>query len=157
VLKTAEPDANDFFGLGVAWHLKGDDAKSATNLERAVAMNPSDKTAWVDLGSVRLTLRDLPKAGEAFARAAALDPQSSGALSGLASIAFEQRDFGKSEGLLRSAIAAAPEDAQLRFHLARVKHAMGDVSAARAIYAELAKSSHPEVAQAAQRALATLR
>ncbi len=157
VLKTAEPDANDFFGLGVAWHLKGDDAKSAANLERAVAMNPSDKTAWVDLGSVRLTLRDLPRAGEAFAKAAALDPQSSKALSGLASIAFEQRDFGKAEGLLRSAIAAAPEDAPLRFHLARVKRAMGDVSAARAIYAELAKSSHPEVAQAARRALAMLR
>ncbi|HEY2797642.1 MAG TPA: sulfatase-like hydrolase/transferase [Thermoanaerobaculia bacterium] len=157
VLKTSEPDANDFFGLGVAWHLEGDDAKSAVNLERAVAMNPSDKMAWVDLGSVRLTLRDVPRAGEAFAKAAALDPQSAKALSGLASIAFEQRDFGKSEGLLRSAIAAAPEDAELRFHLARVKRAMGDVAAARAIYAELAKSTHAEVASAAERALATLR
>jgi len=157
VLKTAEPDANDFFGLGVAWHLKGDQAKSAENLERAVAMNPSDKTAWIDLGSVRLVLRDLPRAGEAFGKAAALDPKSSKALSGLASIAFEQRDFGKSEGLLRSAIAAAPEDAELRFHLARVKRAMGDLSTARAIYAELTKSSHPEVAQAARRALDTLR
>ena len=157
VLKTAEPDANDFFGLGVAWHLKGDQAKSAENLERAVAMNPSDKTAWVDLGSVRLSLRELPRAGEAFAKAAALDPKSSKALSGLASIAFEQRDYGKSEGLLRSAIAAAPEDAQLRFHLARVKRAMGDLSAARAIYVELTKSSRPDVAQAARRALDTLR
>jgi arylsulfatase A-like enzyme/thioredoxin-like negative regulator of GroEL len=157
VLKTAEPDANDFFGLGVAWHLKGDRAKSAENLDRAVAMNPSDKTAWVDLGSVRLSLRDLPRAGEAFAKAAALDPKSSKALSGLASIAFEQRDYGKSEGLLRSAIAAAPEDAQLRFNLARVKRAMGDLSAARAIYVELTKSSRPEVAQAARRALDTLR
>jgi hypothetical protein len=34
---------------------------------------------------------------------------------------------------------------------------MGDVAAARAIYAELAKSTHAEVASAAQRALATLR
>ncbi len=157
VLQTAEPDANDFVGLGVAWHLKGDDGKAAANLERAVAMNPSDKTAWVDLGSARLTLRDLPKAGEAFAKAAALDPHSSRALSGLASIAFEQRDFGKSEGLLRAAIAAAPEDTELRFHLARVKRAMGDVSAAREIYAELARSARPEVAEAARRALATLR
>jgi hypothetical protein len=34
---------------------------------------------------------------------------------------------------------------------------MGDLSAARAIYAELTKSSRPEVAQAARRALDTLR
>ncbi|HEY1249745.1 MAG TPA: sulfatase-like hydrolase/transferase [Thermoanaerobaculia bacterium] len=157
VLKTSEPDANDFFGLGVAWHLKRDDAKAAANLERAVAMNPSDKTAWIDLGSVSLTLRDLAKAGEAFTRAAALDPKSAKALSGLASIAFEQRDYGKSEGLLRSAIAAAPEDVELRFHLARVKRAMGDLAAARAIYTDLAKSTRPEVAAAARNALMTLR
>jgi choline-sulfatase len=157
VLKTAEPDANDFFGLGVAWHLKRDDAKASVNLERAVALNPSDKTAWIDLGSVSLTRRDLAKAGEAFTKAAALDPKSAKALSGLASIAFEQRDYGKSEGLLRSAMAAAPEDVELRFHLARVKRAMGDFAAARAIYADLAKSPRPEVAAAAKNALMTLR
>jgi arylsulfatase A-like enzyme/thioredoxin-like negative regulator of GroEL len=157
VLRTTEPDANDFFGLGVAWHLKGDDAKAAANLERAVAMNPKDKPAWVDLGSCRLTLGDLPAAEEAFKKAAALDPKSSKALSGLASIAFSRKDYGRSEGLLRAAIAAAPEEEELRFHLALVKRAMGNVGAAREIYAQLSRSKDPRVAQEAARALEALR
>lgn len=157
VLKTSEPDANDFFGLGVAWHGKGDDAKAALNLERAVALDPSDRAEWVNLGSARLSLRDLPKAGEAFTRAAALDPRSAKALSGLASIAFEQRDYGKAEGLLRAALAAEPDDAELRLHLAQVKLAQGDAAAAHTIYAELARSPDPRIARQAQRALGSVR
>lgn len=157
VLKTTTPDANDFFGLGVAWHRKGDEVRAAANLREAVALDPADKTAWVDLGTCLLTARDLPGAREAFAKAAALDPRSVDALSGLASIAFESKDYGQSEGLLRTALRVAPGNAELRFHLALVRRAMGDVAAARAIYEALAKSPERPVAERAAQELRALR
>lgn len=156
VLRTAEPDASDFFGLGVAWHLKGDDARASANLERAVLLDPTDKTAWVDLGSLRLSSRNLDAAREAFAKASALDPRSVKALSGLASVAFSSRDYGRAEGLLQTALRVQPENAELRFHLALVKRAVGDLAAARVIYTGLAKSPAPGVAERALRELRAL-
>ena len=156
VLKTATPDANDFFGLGVAWHRKGDEVKAAASLRQAVALDATDKVAWIDLGSCLLNTRNLVEAREAFRKAAALDPKAVDALSGLASIAFESRDFGQSEGLLRTALQIAPGDAELRFHLALVQRAMGEPAAARAIYEALAKSPKPEVSERAARELRAL-
>jgi cytochrome c-type biogenesis protein CcmH/NrfG len=153
VLKTAAPDANDFFGLAVAWHLKGDEAKASANLERALALDPKDKTAWLNLASIRLAGRQLPAAREAYTRAAAIDPRSVDALSGLASIAFQSREYGQAEGLLQTALRVDPRNSETRFHLALVKRAMGDEAAARRIYADLAKSPEPEVARRAAQEL----
>ena len=157
VLATTEPDANDFFGLGVAWHEKGDDAKAAANLERAVALDPSDKTAWLNLGSLRLAARQLEPARDAFVKASALDPRSVDALSGLASIAFQRREYGQAEGLLQAALRVSPGNAEMQFHLALVKRAMGNPEAARQIYAALARSAEPAVARRAEEALRALR
>lgn len=149
VLKTAAPDANDFFGLAVAWHLEGDDVQASANLERALALDPKDKTAWLNLASIRLEARQLPAAKEAYARAAALDPRSVDALSGLASIAFQSKEYGQAEGLLQTALRLDPRNAETQFHLALVKRAMGDAAAARRIYAALAKSPEQAVARRA--------
>ena len=157
VLKTAAPDANDFFGLAVAWHLKGDEAKAAANLERALALDPKDKTAWLNLASIRLAARQLPAAREAYTKAAAIDPRSVDALSGLASIAFQSREYGQAEGLLQTALRVDPSNSETRFHLALVKRAMGDEAAARRIYADLAKSPEPEVARRAAQELRGIR
>jgi Flp pilus assembly protein TadD len=157
LLKTAGPDANDSFGLGVVWHLKGDDARAGENLERAVALDPANKTAWLDLGSARLSLQRFDAAREAFAKAAALDPRSADALSGLASVAFSTKDYGQAEGLLQTALTVEPVNEELRLHLALVKRAMGDSAAARAIYTTLTKSRKPDVANRAAQELRQLR
>lgn len=157
VLKTAAPEANDFFGLGVAWHLKGDEARACANLERALALDPKDKTAWLDLGSIRLAAGQLPASRDAFAKAAAIDPRSVDALSGLASIAFQSREYGQADGLLQTALRVDPTNPETQFHLALVKRAMGDSLAARRIYAALAKSPEPAVARRAAQELRGIR
>lgn len=153
ILKTAGPGAGDFLGVGVAWHLKGDDAKAAENLERAVALDPANKSAWVDLGSAQLSLRNFDAARDAFAKAAALDPRSARALSGLASVALSKKDYGLAEGLLQTAVGLEPGNDELRFNLALVKRARGDSVGARAIYTALTKSKAPEVSRRATQEL----
>jgi choline-sulfatase len=156
VLKTSRPEPDDFFGLGVAWHLKKEEAKACENFERAVAMDPSDTNSWIDLGNGRLALSQWSAAERAFLKAAALDPKSLDAVSGLAAVAFEKKDFAAAEEILRRALAIAPGHTDTRFNLALVEKALGRAEAARQIYVELASAADPAVAARARRELARL-
>lgn len=156
VLKTSRPEPGDFFGLGVAWHLKKQETKACENFERAVAMDPSDTSSWIDLGNGRLALSQWNAAEKAFLKAAALDPNSLDAISGLASVAFEKKDFGAAEAILRRGLAIAPGHSDIRFNLALVEKARGRAEAARQIYAELAAAAEPAVAARARRELERL-
>ncbi len=157
VLKTATPEPDDFFGLGVAWHLKGDESKATGHFERAVAMNPGDLASWIDLGNGRLALGDLGAAEQAFLKAAGLDAKSVDAISGLASVAFEKKDYRSAAEILRRALALAPEDPQTLFNLAIVEKRSGRADAAGQIYAGLARSADPAVAARARKELQGLR
>jgi choline-sulfatase len=154
VLKTSSPEPDDFFGLGVTWHLKGNERKACDNFERAVGMDPTDSSAWIDLGNGRLALADLDAAEHAFLKAVALDPKSLDAISGLASVAFEKKDYSAAEEILRRALALNPDHPDTRFNLALVEKALGRAQAARHIYTELASSDDPAVAARARRELA---
>jgi arylsulfatase A-like enzyme len=156
VLKTSKPEPDDFFGLGVSWHLKGNERAACESFERAVAMNPSDMSAWIDLGNGRLALDQLDPAGIAFQRAADLDARSVDALNGLASVAFERHDLPAAEAMLRKAEAVAPERVDTRFNLAKVAAASGQSGAARAIYETLQLHRDPRVVERARRELERL-
>jgi arylsulfatase A-like enzyme/Flp pilus assembly protein TadD len=154
ILKTAKPESEDFFGLGVAWHLKKDERKACENFERAVALDSEDVSAWIDLGDGRLVLGDFERAAMAFSKAVALDPRSVDALSGLASAAFERKDYETAESSLRKALAAAPENAETKFNLAIVEKARGQTDSAREIYQSLLLSRDPRVQAKARQELA---
>ena len=156
VLKTSKPEPDDFFGLGVSWHLKGNERAACESFERALAMNPSDVSAWIDLGNGRLALDQLDSAGIAFQRAADLDARSVDALNGLASVAFERHDLPAAEAMLRKAEAVAPERVDTRFNLAKVAAASGQSDAARAIYETLQLHRDPRVVERARRELERL-
>lgn len=154
ILKTAKPESEDFFGLGVAWHLKKNERTACENFERAVTLDPEDVSAWIDLGDGRLVLGEFDQASSAFSKAVALDPRSVDALSGLASAAFERKDFESAETNLRKALAAAPESAETKFNLAIVEKARGRTDSAREIYRSLLLSRDPRVQAKARQELA---
>ena len=156
ILKTSRPEPDDFFGLGVTWHLKKDEAKACENFERAVAMEPADTNSWIDLGNGRLALAQWGAAETAFLRAAALDPRSIDAISGLAAVAFEKKDYAAAEAILQRGLGVAPGHPPTRFNLALVEKALGRPDAARRIYMELAGAPDPAVATRARRELARL-
>lgn len=157
VLKTSRPEPDDFFGLGVAFHLQGNEAAACESLESAVAMNPSDVSAWIDLGNGRLALNRLEPARIAFQRAVDLDARSVDGLNGLAAEAFERHDLATAEAMLGKAAAVAPENVDTRFNQAMVAVAGGRTEAARALYESLARHPDARTAQRAKKELARLR
>jgi tetratricopeptide (TPR) repeat protein len=157
VLRTSSPEPEDFFGLGVAWHLKKDEARACESFERAVALDPSDASSWIDLGNGRLAQRRILPARDAFEHARAADPKSIDALSGLASTAFEEGDYATAERWLGEAVAIAPLDPRTQFNLALVERAKGDPAAAEQIYSRLARSGDAGVASRAEAELRRLK
>src|SRR5262249_38513950 len=156
VLKTSSPEPDDFFGLGVTWHLKGNERKACENFERAVAMDPTDSSAWIDLGNGRLALGELDAAEKAFLKAVALEPKSVDAISGLAAVAFEKKDYPAAEEILHRALAIDPDHFGTRFNLALVERALGHTDTARQIYVALTSAADPEVAARARHELSRL-
>jgi choline-sulfatase len=119
------PDAvaEDWFGLGVAWHLAGKDDRALEAHEEAVRRDPRHVDAWLDLGHERLALGRFEPARTAFERALALDSGGADALAGLAAVAFERRDWDTAEARLREALTRAPGDRRLLENLERVESA----------------------------------
>lgn len=156
ILNTSRAEPDDFFGLGVAWHLKQNETKACESFEKAVAMDPSDTNSWIDLGNGRLALAEWGAAENAFLRAAALDPKSVDAVSGLAAVAFEKKDYAAAEAILERILVMVPGHPPTRFNLAMVEKAIGRWEPARRIYAELATSTDPAVSARARRELARL-
>ena len=156
VVKLPNPALSDYFGLGVTWHLKGNDRKACEYLELAVAMDSADLNSWINLGNGRLALKEWDAAEGAFQKAAALDPKSLDAVTGLAGAAFQKRDFTAAEATLRRGLAIAPGSPPLLFNLALVETALGHADAARQIYAQLATAPDPNVAERARSELAQL-
>jgi choline-sulfatase len=156
VVKLPNPALVDYFGLGVTWHLKGNDRKACEYLEQAVAIDSADVNSWINLGNGRRALKEWDAAERAFRKAAELDPKSLDAVSGLAGVAFEKKDFTAAEATLRRGLAIAPGNPPLLFNLALVETALGRADAARQIYAELAAAPDPNVAGRARSELAQL-
>ncbi len=126
ILRRFPPLAEDWFGLGIAWHLLGRETDAARAHEEAVRLKPDFQDAWINLGQESLALGRLERAREAFQRVVALDGRSVDGLSGLAAVAAEGRDFEAAALRLHEALVADPDRAQTIENLARVERARGN-------------------------------
>jgi choline-sulfatase len=137
ILRSATPVADDFFRLGVCWHLFGRDDLAARAHEQAVERDPHDLDAWMDLGQERLALGRLEPAAQAFASAIRVDPRNLDALSGLAAVAYERKDYTTAASRLREALDLAPDRLETLENLARVERRRGNAEEARRIESRL--------------------
>jgi len=138
LLRVSPPVAEDLFRLGVCWHMLGREDRAAKAHGEAVALDPTDTDAWIDLGQESLTIRRLDSAQEAFSAALRLDSKSLDALAGLAAVAYERQDFASAAARLQEALALAPDNLQTLENLARVERRRGNGAEARRLEQRLA-------------------
>jgi choline-sulfatase len=138
LLRVSPPVAEDLFRLGVCWHMLGKEDRAAKAHGEAVALDPMDTDAWIDLGQESLTIRRLDSAQEAFSAALRLDSKSLDALAGLAAVAYEKQDFASAAARLQEALALAPDNLQTLENLARVERRRGNGAEARRLEQRLA-------------------
>ena len=138
LLRVSAPLAEDLFRLGVCWHMLGKEDRAAKAHREAVALDPTDTDAWIDLGQESLTIRRLDSAQEAFSAALRLDSKSFDALAGLAAVAYERQDFASAAARLQEALALAPDNLQTLENLARVERRRGNGAEARRLEQRLA-------------------
>jgi choline-sulfatase len=138
LLRVSAPVAEDLFRLGVCWHMLGKEGRAAKAHGEAVALDPMDTDAWIDLGQESLTIRQLDRAQEAFSAALRLDSKSLDALAGLAAVAYERQDFASAAARLQEALAMAPDNLQTLENLARVERRRGNSAEARRLEERLA-------------------
>jgi Flp pilus assembly protein TadD len=87
-------------------------------LEEAVAADPNDSRAWVNLALLRPTDIDLARPHDAARRAVALAPHDPLALNNYAMVCKEAQDWDEAERMARAACEYAPNGASSRFNLA---------------------------------------
>lgn len=126
ILRKFPPVPEDWFGLGIAWHLLGRDADAAAAHLEAVRMRPDWQDAWINLGEEYVALGKLENAQETFAKVIAADPRSVDGLSGLAAVAAERHDLGTAAERLQEALRVDPERAQTIQNLARIERERGN-------------------------------
>ena len=137
ILRRFPPLPEDWFGLGVAWHLLGREADAARAHEDAVRLKPDFSDAWINLGQESLVLGRLERARDAFQHAVALDARSVDGLSGLAAVSAERRDFEAAVSRLHEALAADPDRTETIENLARVERARGNQNEAERLHRRL--------------------
>lgn len=92
-------------------------------LQRAVALQPGNSDALVQLGLARLATDDLDGAGDAFNRALAIAPGYHDARVGLARIAWRKGDLDGARGYAEQVLAAQPGNADAQEILAAINKA----------------------------------
>jgi tetratricopeptide (TPR) repeat protein len=117
------------------------------DLEKAVAMNPRLPGAHARLGELLLTDGDSGRAREAFSRELALDPGEFTSNLNLGMLAKEDQGYGDARRYLERALQSRPGDPGVRYQLAAVDLATGQLEAARQALEALIKES-PEFAEA---------
>jgi arylsulfatase A-like enzyme/Flp pilus assembly protein TadD len=137
ILRRFPPLPEDWFGLGIAWHLLGRQADAARAHDEAVRLRPDFSDAWINLGQESLALGRLERARDAFQHAVALDGGSVDGLSGLAAVAAERRDFEAAVARLHEALVADPDRAETIENLARVERARGNRNEAKRLLRRL--------------------
>ncbi len=121
IVASPAASSDDFFGLGVCWHLRGRDDRAARAHEEAVRLDPVHTDAWVNLGEERLGLGRLEPAEKAFLRALELEGRSVDGLAGLAAVAFQRKQYAAAEEFLHRALVIAPQNRVTLANLERVR------------------------------------
>jgi arylsulfatase A-like enzyme/Flp pilus assembly protein TadD len=131
IIRDGAAVAEDFFRLGVCWHILGKEERAERAHAEAVRLDPRDLDAWIDLGQERLALARTGAAKDAFSAALRIDPRSIDALAGLAASAFDAGDYATAAARLREALAVAPDRPEILENLARVERRRGNPEEAR--------------------------
>lgn len=116
--------------LAVALRLAGGDLTEAAGLlEGAVAVNPRDEQAWINLVVSRLGRLDLDGALDAAAVALALAPDSALAVNNAATACKEAQRWDDAQRYTARACELVPDDASYRFNLAILHLVRGQFAA----------------------------
>ncbi|CAG9218501.1 Flp pilus assembly protein TadD [Paraburkholderia tropica] len=95
-------------------------------LEDAVAADPGNSRAWINLALLRPTDTDLARPHDAARRALALAPHDPLAINNYAMVCKEAQDWDEAERAARAACEYAPNEASSRFNLAILQLLRGD-------------------------------
>jgi tetratricopeptide (TPR) repeat protein len=128
--------------LGVVLQGEGDLEGAAAQFRATLALRPDDVPALLRLGDVLLDRALIEPGRDAFARALAADPSSAKALDGLGRAAFAAGDHATAVSRFEAALRAQPAATSVRYRLALVLRAQGEIERSRA---ELARSGQAPV------------
>lgn len=105
-------------------------AEAEEVLERAVALDPGNASAWSNLGVSRRRLGKRPAAADAFRRAHELDPGDPGVMNNLALAYIDTQDWVAAVGLLKKATDRYPDNASMWLNLGLAQAGMGNAAGA---------------------------
>lgn len=127
----AAQTASELYEEGVAARQEQRFDAAIAALERALALEPGNADALVQLGFARLGAGDTAGARTAFEAALAIAPAYSDATFGLAQIALREGDVERARTLIEPLAAANPDNAEFRDLQASVNAAAGASDAPR--------------------------
>ncbi|MDF1600819.1 YaiO family outer membrane beta-barrel protein [Mesorhizobium sp. YIM 152430] len=114
VLPAAAQTASELYEEGVTARQEQRFDVAIVSLERALALEPGNADALVQLGFARLGAGDTAGARTAFEDALAIAPAYSDATFGLAQIALREGDAERARSLIEPLVAANPDNAEFR-------------------------------------------
>jgi Flp pilus assembly protein TadD len=85
--------------------------------EQAIADDPQDARAWLDLGLTHEARGDAPLAEQAYRRATEIDPRFAEGLNNLGVLLRERGEMGEATSVLERAVALDPDLTAARFNL----------------------------------------
>lgn len=114
VLPAAAQTASELYEEGVTARQEQRFDVAIVSLERALALDPGNADALVQLGFARLGAGDTAGARTAFEDALAIAPAYSDATFGLAQIALREGDAERARSLIEPLVAVNPDNAEFR-------------------------------------------
>ena len=103
-------DASGWYALGLAMIRMRNIPQAASDLERAIAIDPTREPYWTKLGLVKQMTGDRPNAIAAYERATSLDPAIGEAWLGLGIARIESRQFAAAVDPLERATKLTPNN-----------------------------------------------
>ncbi|HUB80017.1 MAG TPA: tetratricopeptide repeat protein [Bryobacteraceae bacterium] len=144
----AHGDSPEVFLLRGSLELAAHDrVRARADLEKAIALNPKLAGAHARLGELLLALGDGEKARAAFAQELALDPDEFTSNLNLGVLSKEDQAYVEARRYLERALKVRPNDPGVRYQLANVDLATGNLDPAREALEALVKES-PQFAEA---------
>ena len=131
--------------IGVLNLRRGDAARAAAALEKAVRGNPENGSAQTNFGTALSSIGKLEEAAEAFRAAIRLDPRTVGPYNNLAQLEMRRQNPDEALRLYRAALDIEPGNGHLHANLANALLAIGDVEPAIVHYRQ-ALNSLPNIA-----------
>lgn len=121
VSTTAPPqavqEAKALFERAIALQRKGQDKEAIAAYRTLLAKQPGAFPAWVNLGLLYMSHRDLQSAAQCFTKASALEPSNPMPLIQVALVYLDLRQPAKAQAAAAKAVKLAPANAQARFAL----------------------------------------